>query len=58
MNHRIFCKLVRDADDLGGSSIVCVGGLSKPLRSAARPADYRTVKRLGAEFERRRAVME
>jgi len=58
MNHRMFCKLVRDANDLGGSSIVCVGGLSKPLRSAARPGDYRMVKRLGAEFERRRTVME
>jgi hypothetical protein len=58
MNHRLFCKLVRDAADLGGSSIVCVGGLSKPQRSAARPGDYRTVKRLGVEFERRRTVVE
>jgi len=57
MNHRMFCRLVRVADDLGGSSIVCIGGLSKPPRSAARPGDYRTVKRLGAEFDRRRTVM-
>ena len=37
-NHRLFCLLERDADDLGGSSIVCLGGLSKPLRTAASPA--------------------
>ncbi len=58
MNHRMFCRLLRDADDLGGSSIVCIAGLSKPLRSAARPGDYRAVRRLGAEFDRRRTVME
>jgi Txe/YoeB family toxin of Txe-Axe toxin-antitoxin module len=37
-NHRLFCVLERDADDLGGSSIVCLGGLSKPPRTAAIPA--------------------
>jgi len=37
MNHRLFCLLVRDADDLGGSSIVCIDGLSKPPRTAAHP---------------------
>jgi hypothetical protein len=58
MNHRMFCRLVRDADDLGGSSIICIGGLSKPLRSAARPGDYRTIRMLGAEFDRRRSVMK
>ena len=35
MNHRLFCVLERDAEDLGGSSIVCIDGLSKPPRSAA-----------------------
>jgi len=34
-NHRLFCVLERDAEDLGGSSIVCIGGLSKPPRTAA-----------------------
>lgn len=58
MNHRLFCLLLRDAPDLGGSSIICVGGLSKPLRSAARPRDYRQVKRFADEFRRRRTVME
>src|SRR5438309_2014425 len=33
-NHRLVCVLERDADDLGGSSIVCLGGLSKPPRTA------------------------
>jgi Txe/YoeB family toxin of Txe-Axe toxin-antitoxin module len=56
-NHRLFCVLERDADDLGGSSIVCLGGLSKPPRTAANPRDYRAVKRYGAEFRKRRTVL-
>lgn len=58
MNHRLFCVLVRDADDLGGSSIVCIDGFSKPPRSAAHPRDYRRVRRYGAEFQKRRTVLE
>jgi hypothetical protein len=58
MNHRLFCVLERDANDLAGSSIVVIGGLSKPKRSAANPKDYRWVLRLKAEFERRRTVLE
>lgn len=58
MNHRLFCVLERDADDLGGSSIVCIDGLSKPARTAAKPRDYRRVKRYGAEFQKRRQVLE
>jgi hypothetical protein len=57
-NHRLFCVLERDADDLGGPSIICVGGLSKPPRSAANPRDYRVVKQFGDEFRRRRTVLE
>ena len=33
-NHRLFCILDR-GDDLGGPSIVCIDGLSKPPRQAA-----------------------
>ncbi|HEY1732871.1 MAG TPA: hypothetical protein VGG23_00390 [Acidimicrobiales bacterium] len=58
MNHRLFCLLVRDASDLGGSSIVCIGGLSKPPRTAARPREYQQIKRFADEFRRRRTVME
>jgi len=58
MNHRLFCVLERDAADLGGSSIVCIDGLSKPPRTAALPRDYRRVKRYGAEFQKRRTVLE
>ena len=58
MNHRLFCLLERDADDLGGSSIVCIDGLSKPRRTAGDPRDYRRVKRYGAEFRTRRTVLE
>ena len=58
MNHRLLCLLEREADDLGGSSIVCIDGLSKPRRMAAHPRDYRRVKRYGAEFRKRRTVLE
>lgn len=57
-NHRLFCRLERDAEDLGGSSIVCLDGLSKPPRSAANARDYSRVKRYGAEFQKRRTVLE
>lgn len=58
LNHRLFCVLERDAADLGGSSIVCIDGLSKPPRTAADPRDYRRVKRYGTEFRKRRTVLE
>jgi len=58
MNHRLFCLLERDAEDLGGSSIVAIDGLSKPKRSAAAPKDYRRALKNRAEFERRRTVLE
>ena len=57
MNHRLFCVLERAAEDLEGSSIVCIDGLSKPPRTAAHPRDYRRVKRYGAEFQKRRTVL-
>lgn len=57
-NHRLFCVLARDADDLGGPSIVCIDGLSKPRRTAASARDYARVRRLGAEFQKRRTVLE
>jgi hypothetical protein len=56
-NHRLFCVLERDADDLGGSSIVVIDGLSKPVRSAAKPAEYRRALRHRAEFRKRRTVL-
>lgn len=58
MNHRLFCLLERDAEDLGGSAIVCLGGLSKPKRAAADPRDYATIRRFGEEFGTRRTVFE
>ena len=57
MNHRLFCVLERDAEDLGGSSIVCIDGFSKAPRTAAHPRDYRRVMRYGAEFRKRRTVL-
>ena len=56
-NHRLFCLLERDADDLGGSSIVCLGGLTKLRRQAADSRDYRRIRRYREEFERNRTVL-
>ena len=55
-NHRLFCLLVRDAADLGGPSIVCLGGLSKPRRQPAEPRDYATIRKYRDEFARHRRV--
>lgn len=56
-NHRLFCLLERHAEDLGGPSIICLGGLSKPPRTAAKSRDYETIRQYGAEFVRRRTVL-
>lgn len=56
-NHRLFCLLERNADDLGGSCIICLGGLTKPVRSPADPRDYRRIKQYAAEFQKRRTVL-
>lgn len=55
-NHRLFCILDR-GDDLGGPSIVCLGGLTKPPRAAANERDYRRIRQYVAEFERHRTVL-
>jgi hypothetical protein len=55
-NHRLFCVLDR-GDDLGGPSIVCIGGLSKPPRQAANERDYRRVRRFADEFRKHRTVL-
>jgi Txe/YoeB family toxin of Txe-Axe toxin-antitoxin module len=55
-NHRLICLLERNADDLGGPSIICLDGLSKPARSAASPRDYRRVRQYAAEFRKHRTV--
>lgn len=57
MNHRLFCILERNADDLGGSSIVVIDGLSKPKRSAANPKDYRRALKMRAEYLTSRTVL-
>jgi hypothetical protein len=55
-NHRLFCLLDRNANDLGGPSIICLDGLSKPARSAANPRDYPRVRQYADEFRKRRTV--
>jgi len=55
-NHRLFCLLERNADDLGGPAIVCLGGLTKPVRSPASPRDYRRIRQYADEFGKRRTV--
>jgi hypothetical protein len=54
---RLICLLERDAEDLGGSSIVCLGGLTKMSGSAADERDYREIRKYAAEFRRCRSVM-
>src|SRR5713226_8510986 len=56
-NHRLFCVLERDADELGGSSIVAIDGLSKPVRNAAASRDYKRALKHRAEFRKRRTVL-
>lgn len=56
-NHRLFCLLERDAGDLGGSSIVCISGLSKPRREAAKGRDYRLIRNLVEEFREHRTIL-
>lgn len=56
-NHRLFCLLDR-GEDLGGPSIVCIDGLSKPPRQAADERDYRRVRRYADEFSKRRTVLD
>lgn len=56
-NHRLLCLLEADADDLGGPSIICIYGFSKPKRQSAKPRDYRTAKTFRAEFDRNRRVI-
>jgi hypothetical protein len=57
-NHRLFCLLVRTSDRLGGSSIVCLGGISKPVRSAAQPRAYARIRQYAAEFRKHGKVLE
>ena len=55
-NHRLFCLLERNGDDLGGPAIICLGGLTKPVRSAASPRDYKRIRPFADEFRKRRTV--
>ena len=57
-NHRLFCLLVRNSDRLGGSSIVCLGGLSKPVRAPAQMRDYARIRQYAAEFRKHEKVLE
>lgn len=56
-NYRLFCVLDRNADDLGGPSVIVLGGLKKPRRQPAAPKDYRSVRGWADEFTRRRTVL-
>jgi hypothetical protein len=58
MNHRLFCVLVRDDPALGGSAIVCIGGLSKEPREGADPSDYARIRQLRDEFMIHRSVLK
>jgi hypothetical protein len=55
-NYRLFCLLDRSANDLGGPSVIVLGGLTKPRRSPAKERDYRPIRRWAREFADRRSV--
>lgn len=57
-NHRLFCLLIRNSESLGGPSIVCLGGLSKPRRKAAKRKDYNQIIRYRTEFYRSQNVIK
>ena len=57
-NHRLFCLLIRAPEHLGDSSIVCLGGFTKPPRSAAHPREYVRIRQFADEFRTRRKVLE
>ena len=57
MNHRLFCVLDRNANDLGGPSIVVLDGLSKPKRTAAAIRDYSRILNMKGEFLETRSVL-
>lgn len=52
-NYRLFCLLVRSDPRLHGPSVVCLDGIAKPVRSAARPQDYERIRQFAAEFQKR-----
>ena len=56
-NQRLVCVLERPGDDLGGPSIVCLGGFAKRLRSAAHMREYRRMREYRAEFLETRRVL-
>lgn len=56
-NHRLFCLLVRNGETLGAPAIVCLGGLTKPRRSAADDRDYKRILKYKTEFESSGRVM-
>jgi Txe/YoeB family toxin of Txe-Axe toxin-antitoxin module len=58
-NHRLFCLLLREAPKhLGGPCIICVDGISKPARSAARQQDYQRIRLYADEFARHQKVFQ
>lgn len=56
-NHRLFCILEREAQDLGGPPIVVIDGLPKPLRQAANRRDYSRALTYRSEFRTHRSVL-
>jgi hypothetical protein len=54
---RLFCLLEREAEDPGGSSLVCLGGLCKAAGTAADRRDYRRIRAFADEFRRCRSVL-
>ena len=52
---RLFCVLERHGTDvgLGGPAIIVITGMAKPFRTEFKATDYRRVRRLGEEYQKR-----
>jgi Txe/YoeB family toxin of Txe-Axe toxin-antitoxin module len=57
-NHCLFCLLVRASRRNDASYIVCLGGLTKPIRSPAQPRDYVRVMQYVDEFRKHGNVLQ
>lgn len=54
-HYRLFCVLERHGTDvgLGGPAIIVIAGMVKPFRTEFKASDYRRVRHLGEEYQKR-----
>lgn len=55
-HYRVFCLLDYEALNTNTPLLVIITGMAKPLRTKFSESDYRKVRELGDEYERRKTV--